>query len=79
MRQTHFRLSDDFTAGTLQGSGDRIDSYHRDYKINLKAGYIPNENASYSINYIDQMGTKDNAPPASIIPASLLNTVMYWT
>ncbi|HEY4339506.1 MAG TPA: TonB-dependent receptor [Steroidobacteraceae bacterium] len=78
-RQTHFRLSDDFTTGTLQGSGDRIDSYHRDYKINLKAGYIPNENASYSINYIDQMGTKDNAPPDSIIPASLLNTVKYWT
>jgi iron complex outermembrane receptor protein len=78
-RQTHLRLSDDFTPGTLQGYGDRIDSYHRDYKINLKAGYIPNENASYSINYIDQMGTKDNAPPDSIIPPSLLNTVKYWT
>jgi iron complex outermembrane receptor protein len=78
-RQTHFRLSDDFMPGTLQGDGDRIDSYHRDYKINLKAGFIPNENASYSINYIDQMGVKDNAPPDSIIPANLLNTVKYWT
>ena len=78
-RQTHFRLSDDFMPGTLQGDGDRIDSYHRDYKINLKAGFIPNENASYSINYIDQMGVKDNAPPDSVIPANLLNTVKYWT
>jgi iron complex outermembrane receptor protein len=78
-RQTHFRLSDDFTPGTLQSYGDRIDSYHRDYKINLKAGFIPNENASYSINYIDQMGVKDNAPPDSLIPANLLNTVKYWT
>jgi iron complex outermembrane recepter protein len=78
-RQTHFRLADDFTPGTLQGPGDRIDSYHRDYKINLKAGYVPDENSSYSINYIDQMGTKDNAPPDSLIPPSLANTVKYWT
>jgi iron complex outermembrane receptor protein len=28
-RQTHFRLSDDFIPGTLQGPGDRIDSSHR--------------------------------------------------
>ncbi|HTY94255.1 MAG TPA: TonB-dependent receptor [Steroidobacteraceae bacterium] len=78
-RQTRFRLSDDFMPGTLQGAGDRIDSYHRDYKINLKAGYAPDENASYSINYIDQMGTKDNPPPDSIIPANLMNSVKYWT
>ena len=77
-RQTHFRLSDDFSAGTLQGVGDRDNSYHRDYKINLKAGYTPNENAEYSVNYIQQMGTKDNPVPDEIIPTSLMSQVKYW-
>ena len=78
-RQTHFRLSDDFTPGTLQSDGDRDFSYHRDYKINLKAGYAPDQNSEYSINYIDQMGTKDNPLPDNEIPASLLKTVKYWS
>ena len=38
-RQNHFRLSDDFSGGTLQPPGDRDFSYHQDYKINLKAVY----------------------------------------
>jgi len=78
-RQTHFRLSDDFTPGTLQGAGDRDFSYHRDYKINLKAGYTPNENAEYSVNYIEQMGTKENPLPDGGIPANLMSQVKYWT
>ena len=56
-----------------------IDSFHQDYKINLKAGFEPSAGNDYSINYIDQVGRKDNAPPDSIIPTSLLNTVKYWT
>ncbi|HTY50079.1 MAG TPA: TonB-dependent receptor [Steroidobacteraceae bacterium] len=78
-RQTHFRLSDDFTPGTLQGDGDRDFSYHRDYKLNLKAGYTPDAASEYSINYIEQMGTKDNPLPDGIIPANFLNQVKYWT
>ena len=78
-RQSHFRLADDFTPGTLQGPGDRIDSYHQDYKINLKAGYDPSPGTDYSINYIDQVGRKDNAPPDSVIPKAFLSQVKYWT
>ena len=78
-RQSHFRLSDDFSGGTLQGPGDRIDSFHQDYKINLKAGFEPSPGNDYSINYIDQRGRKDNAPPDSIIPTASANTVKYWT
>lgn len=77
-RQTHFRLSDDFVPGTLQGSGDRIDSYHEDYKINLKAGYA-SAGTEYSVNFIDQIGKKDNAPPDDLIPSQFLNQVKYWT
>ena len=78
-RQSHFRLADDFTPGTFQGAGDRIDSFHQDYKINLEAGYEPSVGNDYSINYIDQHGRKDNPVPDTTIPASLLNQVKYWT
>jgi iron complex outermembrane receptor protein len=78
-RRSHFRLSDDFTPGTLQGPGNRIDSFHQDYKINLKAGFDPSPGTDYSINYIDQRGRKDNTPPDSLIPPSLMNAVKYWT
>ncbi len=77
-RMTHFRLSGDFVPGTLQGPGDRIHSYHEDYKINVKGGYITPD-AEYSINFIDQIGKKDNPPPDEPIPPSLLNQVKYWT
>lgn len=78
-RRSHFRLSDDFTGGTLQGPGNRIDSFHQDYKINLKAGFEPSAGNDYSVNYIDQHGRKDNTPPDSVIPPTSLNTVRYWT
>ncbi|HVO46495.1 MAG TPA: TonB-dependent receptor [Steroidobacteraceae bacterium] len=78
-KQDHFRLSDDFVPGTLQGSGDRLGSYHRDYKVNLKAGYVPSEDSAYSLNYIDQHGIKDNPVPDSTIAQNLLRTVRFWT
>ncbi|HUI61292.1 MAG TPA: TonB-dependent receptor [Steroidobacteraceae bacterium] len=78
-KQDHFRLSDDFVPGTLQGSGDRQGSYHRDYRINLKAGYVPSEDSAYSLNYIDQHGVKDNPVPDSTIPQNLLRTVRFWS
>jgi iron complex outermembrane receptor protein len=78
-RQNDFRLSDSFTPGTLQGSGERIGSFHQDYKINLKAGYLADSGSEYSLNYIDQEGRKDNPPPDGTIAASALNQVKYWT
>jgi iron complex outermembrane receptor protein len=76
--QNHFRLSDDFTPGTFQGAGDRLDSQHQDYKINLKAGYTPNASAEYAINFIDQVGTKGNPVADSTVPPAGLKQVRYW-
>jgi iron complex outermembrane receptor protein len=78
-RQSHFRLSDDFDGGTLQPPGNRDNSFHQDYKINLKAGFEPSAGNDYSVNYIDQHGRKDNTLPDSVIPSTLLNSVKYWT
>ncbi len=77
--ESHFRLSDDFTPGTFQGPGDRLDSQHQDYKINIKAGYVPNENAEYALNFIDQVGYKGNPVVDSVVPPADLNQVKYWT
>jgi len=78
-KQEHFRLSDGFTPGTLQGSGDRIQSDHQDYKINLKAGYLPTAGSEYTLNFIDQVGSKGNPPPDGLIAGPALNQVKYWT
>ncbi len=77
--QSHFRLSDDFTPGTFQGPGDRLDSQHQDYKINVKAGFVPSAGAEYAINFIDQVGYKGNPVVDSIVPAADLKQVNYWT
>ena len=77
--ESHFRLSDDFAAATLQGPGNRIESAHQDYKINVKGGYSEPDGAEYAVNVIDQVGRKDNPPPDSVIPAAALKSVKYWT
>ncbi|HVN41306.1 MAG TPA: TonB-dependent receptor, partial [Steroidobacteraceae bacterium] len=77
--QEHFRLSDDFTPGTLQPAGDRIESAQRDYKINLKGGYQTAGGSDFALNFIDQVGRKDNPPPDGTIPASAMKGVKYWT
>jgi iron complex outermembrane receptor protein len=77
--QSHFRLSDDFSPGTFQGSGDRLDSQHQDYKINVKAGYVPNAGSEYAFNFIDQVGYKGNPVVDSAVPNADLNQVKYWT
>lgn len=77
--QSHFRLADGFSPGTFQGPGDRLDSQHQDYKINVKAGYVPNADAEYSLNFIDQVGYKGNPVVDSIVPPANLSKVNYWT
>lgn len=74
-----FRLSDDFTAGTLQPPGVRISSYHQDYKINVKAGFQSSDGQEYSVNFIDQVGQKGNPPPDSVIPPANLSQARFWS
>ncbi len=57
----HFTLSDRFRATTLEDGGVRGDSQSNDWRINLKAGWQPNDTDEYSINYTRSDGEK-NAP-----------------
>ena len=59
----HFTLSKNFQSvvPTLEDGGERGNSASEDWRINLKAGWQPNDTDEYSINYTRSEGEK-NAP-----------------
>jgi iron complex outermembrane receptor protein len=57
----HFTLSKKFKPTTLEDGGTRGNSQSNDWRINLKAGWQPNDTDEYSINYTKSEGEK-NAP-----------------
>jgi len=57
----HFTLPKKFKATTLENGGARDHSDSNDWRINLKAGWQPNDTDEYSINYTKSEGEK-NAP-----------------
>lgn len=75
--QNHFRLSDDYSPGTLENGGNRDHSFSNDYKFNLKVGYAPSDTDEYALNVIDQMGEKDNPVADSVLPAGA--QARFWT
>ncbi len=58
-----FTLSDNFTPSfpALEDGGERVNSDSEDWRINLKAGWTPNDTDEYAVSYIKQSGGK-NAP-----------------
>lgn len=57
----HFTLSKTFDATALEDGGKRGNSQSEDWRINLKAGWQPNDTDEYSLNYTKSEGEK-NAP-----------------
>lgn len=59
----HWDLPDSFTAivPALEDGGERDFSRTRDWRVNLKLGYTPNDTDEYAISYTKQAGAK-NAP-----------------
>lgn len=70
----HFSLSDDFTPTRLEDGGKREHSDSDDWRVNLKAGFTPNDTDEYSLNFTRQEGGK-NAPYHVTDTAS----TRYWT
>lgn len=54
----HTTLSDDFRPTTMENGGERDGSQTRDWRVNVKAGYTPNETDEYSLSYTKQEGQK---------------------
>ncbi len=77
--QNHYRLADGFQPGTFENGGNRDNSYHQDYKLNFKVGYVPDALDEYSLNVISQIGHKDNPLPDTLVPASGPNAPKDWT
>lgn len=58
LERDFYTLSDAFKAVPTQGPGRRNNSDNRDKKINVKIGLTPNATDEYSLNYINQQGSK---------------------
>ncbi len=65
-------------AGSLEDGGRRNGSDTHDWRINLKAGYTPNETDEYSINYIKQSGAKGAPLNVYNNPPSSQNSFWLW-
>ena len=54
----HWRLSDDFRPTAIEEGGDRDGSDNRDWRVNAKVGFTPNDTDEYSLSYTSQSGAK---------------------
>lgn len=74
----HWRLSDDFRPTAIEDGGDRNGSDNRDWRVNLKAGYTPNETDEYTLNYTSQSGAK--GAPLNVLnnPPNPPNSYWRW-
>lgn len=54
----HFTLSDDFTPTAFENGGERDHSASRDWRVNAKLGFQPNDTDEYSLNFIKSEGEK---------------------
>ena len=75
LRQDSYPLPKSFVPTSTENGGERDNSYRRDTKYNIKAGFTPNETDEYSFTYINQQGEKGNPAYAGYNPAG---TVRYW-
>lgn len=65
-------------ANTLQPSGTRLGSDTRDWSLNLKAGFTPNETDEYVVNFIHQEGRKGGLLNINQNPPIPPNSFWRW-
>lgn len=73
--RTHIRLSDDFDRTVNENGGNRDHSGTKDWRVNLKAGFTPNDTDEYSISFTKQDGEKETPPHIT----DALSSQRYWT
>lgn len=77
LARNQYQLSGDFQPTRYEDGGNRDNSYNRDRKINLKFGWTPREGDEYTVNYINQQGTKGTPVYAGTDTAST-NSAKFW-
>ena len=60
--QDSYPMSNNFTNTSVQGGGNRINSYSKDEKVNFKVGFTPDYGHEYAFAYINQHGEKGSPP-----------------
>lgn len=70
-----YRVPDSFTPGRFENGGRRDNSYARDDKLSLKAGYTPNDTDEYVLNAFTQYGVKGTPPYGGNDPSV---TARFW-
>ncbi|HWK52215.1 MAG TPA: TonB-dependent receptor plug domain-containing protein, partial [Steroidobacter sp.] len=73
----HWSLSDDFRPTAIEDGGKRNGSATSDWRVNVKAGYTPNETDEYSLSYTKQEGEKGAPLQVFNNPPNPPNS--YWT
>lgn len=71
----HFTLAGDFVPTANEDGGERERSDTRDWRVNAKLGFTPNDTDEYSISYTRQEGAK-NAPIETTVP---LPAQRFWS
>lgn len=78
-----YRLPSDFVPVAAEDGGARENANSRDFVINAKIGYAPNENNEYALSYYRQNGEKQDPPySGSYLRANNRPDgvqVRYWT
>lgn len=74
----HWSLSDDFRPTAIENGGERDGSQTRDWRVNFKAGYTPNETDEYSLSYTSQQGEKGAPLQVFNNPPNPPNSYWRW-
>jgi len=75
--KNQYKLSGDFSPTRWENGGYRDNSYNRDKKINLKLGWTPQVGDEYTVNYINQQGTK-GTPVYAGTDAASTTSARFW-
>ena len=74
----HSTLSDDFRPTAIENGDERDDSQTSDWRVNVKAGYTPNETDEYSLSYTTQQGEKGAPLQVFNNPPNPPNSYWRW-
>lgn len=74
----HWSLSRDFAPIGIEDGGERDRSDNRDWRVNAKIGFTPNETDEYSVSYVSQSGSKGAPLNVNNNPPNPLNSYWDW-
>ncbi len=79
LKRDYYKMSHDFDSVQNEDGGKRDNSNRDDFKYNVKVGFTPSKNHTYTLSYINQQGEKGTPVYAgSDSRNSLLTRPRFW-